>query len=304
MDIDTSLQGTSQPSAPDGAHTGAPEGQSSPPVPADAGGQSSDELGQSQEQQRPEPSVQDRINELTRHRRVAERVAAEAIEAANRQQQEAAQMRAYIEGLQRAGMQPQGGEGQQQHDGPPDPSQYNDWGTYTRAVAQYEARQLMQRSAEEQRQAAMQQQQVRAQQMAQHAHRVREATLNAAAEAGQEKYPDFVKVLTNPALPSIRSAHPSVVDALAYSDVSADLMYYFGKNPAEAHRVIGLHPTLAIRELGKLEAKLAAGTVQLSSAAPPVDRVRGGSNAPDPLSDRSSIESWMKARTKQVSGRR
>lgn len=290
-----------QPLAPAGAQPGAPEESHSPTTPVDADGQSSDEQGGEQPR---EPSVQDRINELTRHRRVAERVAAEAIEAANRQQAELAQMQAYIQGLQRAQGQPQGGQGQQQPDGPPKPENFTDWGDYTRAVAQYEARSLLQRNAEEQAHNARQQEAMRAQQMAQHAHNVREATLSAAADAGSEKYPDFVKVLTNPSLPSLRNAHPSVVDALAYSEVAPDLMYYFGKNPAEAHRIMQLHPTVAIRELGKLEAKMAAGSIQLSAAPPPVDRVRGGSNAPDPLSDRSSIDAWMKARTRQVYGKK
>lgn len=294
----------SQPPAQDSAHSGAPEGQQSPSVPADTGGQSADE-GQEGQEGRPQPTVQDRINELTRNRRVAERVAAEAIAESQRQAQALAQMQAYIEGLQR-GQVPAGGAPQSgtQRDGPPDPTQYNDWAAYTRDLARYEASQVMRQSQEAEVQAAREQQQRQAQAMAQHAHRVREATINAAAEQGVEKYPDFAKVITNPALPRLRDAHPAVVDALAYSENATDLMYYFGKNPAEAQRVMALHPTLAIRELGKLEAKLASGTVQLSNAAPPIERVRGGSNAPDPLSDRSSIDTWMKARNRQVQGKR
>ena len=56
------------------------------------------------------------------------------------------------------------------------------------------------------------------------------------------------------------------------SDAGPDVAYYLGANPKEADRISRLQPILQAKEIGKLEAKLAAN--------PPVKKT---SSAPEPF---------------------
>lgn len=235
-------------------------------------------------------SAKHRIGELTFDKRRAERVAAEAV-------QENLALRQWID-MQARG---QPAPPVPQHEGPPRQEDFADWGEYMRAVAQHEYRTA--RAQDAQQAAAMQVMQQRAYAAAQVAHeaRVREATLGQVVEQSTKKWADFEQVVSNPSLPSLRQVHPAVLDAVAYSEHGGDILYFLGKNPAEAVRIASMNPVHAVRELGKLEAKIAAGSVQFSDVPPPVGTVgaRGASGA-DPLSDRSTIEAWMAARNRQV----
>ncbi|MCC7122270.1 MAG: hypothetical protein IT493_12000 [Gammaproteobacteria bacterium] len=264
-------------------------------------GNPADPQGQPQPGEDTRPA-QDRINELTFHRRRAERVAAEAI-------QENHAMRAYlaqIEVAQQAGQQRPNGQQQppgvppQDPNVAPRPEDYSDWPSFVRAQAQHEYRQM--RAAEQAQAMTFQQAQQQAFMQAQQAHevRVREATLQQVVEAGNGKYADFTQVVSNPQLPSLRQVHPAVLDAVTYSDHAGDILYYLGKNAAEAQRIASLNPVSAVREIGRLEAKIAAGTVQISAVPPPPGTVQGRTAGADPLSDRSSINEWMAARNRQV----
>ncbi len=83
------------------------------------------------------------------------------------------------------------------------------------------------------------------------------------------KYDDFDQVAYNPNL--------RITDVMAQtiqsSDIGPELAYHLGTNPKEADRISKLAPLVQAREIGKLEAKLAA--------APPV--VKKTSNAPAPF---------------------
>lgn len=271
---------------------GAPDAQQALPDSSPAGEGTNPEA----EPQDPEEyrrSARSRIGELTFGMRRAERVAAEAI-------QENLALRQWIDMQQPRGPQQQAPQ-QPQQEGPPRQEDYSDWGEYMRAVAQHEYRTA--RAQDAQQAAAMQVMQQRAYAAAQVAHesRVREATLGQVVEQSAKKWADFEQVVSNPSLPSLRQVHPAVLDAVAYSEHGGDILYFLGKNPAEAVRIASMNPVHAVRELGKLEAKIAAGSVQFSDAPPPVGTVgaRGASGA-DPLSDRSTIEAWMAARNRQV----
>ena len=64
-----------------------------------------------------------------------------------------------------------------------------------------------------------------------------------------------------------------MAQAIQFSDIGPELAYHLGANPKEAERISKLQPILQAKEIGKLEAKLAAD--------PPVKKT---SNAPSPIS--------------------
>lgn len=293
------------PVAPSPVDPGAPDAQiqaDPSPAPQDsAEGSPQDDGGEGRQQP---DGVHQRINELTFHRRRAERVAAEAI-------QENQALRAYLAGMQgQPGAQPpqpqgQPGQGQQpQSEAPPRAEDYADWPSFMQAQAQWTYRQMRAAETANAQEFQARQQQALAEAQQQHATRVREATLAGVVENASKKYADFEQTLTNPQLPSLRSVHPTVLDAAVYSEHAGDILYYLGKNPPEAVRIASLHPVQAIRELGRLEAKLASGQVQSSAAPAPVTTVGARSSGSDPLSDRASIADWMNARNRQVHKRK
>lgn len=83
------------------------------------------------------------------------------------------------------------------------------------------------------------------------------------------KYDDFKQVAYNPNLP-ITDAMAETIQA---SEVGPDVLYHLGSNPTEAARIAKMSPLLQAREIGKIEAALAAN--------PPVKKT---TNAPAPLS--------------------
>ncbi len=143
---------------------------------------------------------------------------------------------------------------------------------YERATREHDERYLAeQRQAEAERQQRVQ--------FAQQAYQREVALATKIAEA-QAKYDDFQEVVNNPALPSLRSLHPAVMDALVADPAFAEISYYFGKNVAEAHKVAALHPALAIKELGRIAAQVAKPPKQISNAPEPPATVGGTKAAP------------------------
>jgi hypothetical protein len=88
-------------------------------------------------------------------------------------------------------------------------------------------------------------------------------------EVVRAKYDDFEQVAYNPNLP-ITTVMAQSIQA---SDNGPEVAYHLGANPKEAERISRLSPILQAKEIGKLEAKLAAD--------PPVKKT---SNAPTPIS--------------------
>ena len=88
-------------------------------------------------------------------------------------------------------------------------------------------------------------------------------------EMVRAKYDDFEQVAYNPNLP-ITTVMAQSIQA---SDNGPEVAYHLGANPKEAERISRLSPILQAKEIGKIEAQLAAN--------PPV---RKTSNAPAPIS--------------------
>jgi len=125
-------------------------------------------------------------------------------------------------------------------------------------------------------------------------------------EGARERYDDFEQVAYNPALP--------VTDVMAQtiqsSDNGPDIIYHLGSNPKEAARIAALPQFLQAKEIGKIEAKLAATPpVKKTSTAPapinPVAARQNGAPAYDTTDPRSlksmSTSEWIEAeRQRQI----
>ena len=94
--------------------------------------------------------------------------------------------------------------------------------------------------------------------------------------------PDFDAVAKAPEMVELYR-HPQmtpIVDALHESEVGPQLAYYFGKNPGEAYRLANLPWPSALRELGRLEARIVTetGVRKVSQAPEPINPVGAGAN--------------------------
>ena len=125
-------------------------------------------------------------------------------------------------------------------------------------------------------------------------------------EEARNKYDDFEQVAYNPSLP-ITTVMAQTIQA---SDIGPEVAYYLGANPKEADRISKLAPFLQAKEIGKVEAKLAADPpVKKSTSAPapisPVTAKSSGAPAYDTTDPRSmkamSTSEWIAAeRLRQI----
>lgn len=121
------------------------------------------------------------------------------------------------------------------------------------------------------------------------------------ADKGLEKYDDWTDIVGElaPGTP--------ITDAIMDADNGHDIAHYLGKNPKEAERISKLPWRSQIREIGKLESKLAAVPEKPkapSKAPAPITPVSGAATvANDVPSDNDDMKSWIRKRQKQVHGR-
>jgi hypothetical protein len=96
-------------------------------------------------------------------------------------------------------------------------------------------------------------------------------------QTAASEYPDWDEVMEDALqLP----ASPAVEEAILYSDIGPDLQYHLAKNPQEAMRLNSLPPILAARQIGIIEARIAAEKAARKAAPPAPPAV---SKAPDPI---------------------
>lgn len=128
-----------------------------------------------------------------------------------------------------------------------------------------------------------------------------------------EKYPDLHERVTeigNITMPAGMS------DAIQESEYGPDLLNHFADNPKEFERIAALAPSSAIREVGRLEARLEAAAKPATTAAPAAPepsaapapiRVVGGT-AVDTTDDLTKLvdkpDEWRKVRDKQAAAKR
>ena len=171
---------------------------------------------------------------------------------------------------------------------PPAPDDFQSADAYAEALAERKAQEIVAR-----REAASQQAQLL-------------SSYQEKEEGARERYDDFEQVAYNPSLP--------VTDVMAQtiqsSDNGPDIIYHLGTNPREAARIAALPQFLQAKEIGKIEAKLAATPpVKRTSTAPapisPVAARQNGAPAYDTTDPRSlksmSTSEWIEAeRQRQI----
>ncbi len=188
----------------------------------------------------------DRINELTAHRRTAERERDElqerlqAIESRLSEPKPAAQPTAIL------------------------PDNFETYDEYVQALAEDKAKKVIQRQIEELQQ--------REEQNRQNARRHEiQTTLMSKMEAAAERYDDFAEVVTDPNA----QITATMVEALADTDNAGDIAYFLGKNPDKARAIASLSPLAQAREIGRLDERFGAQQKTIKKPAPVTAPVRG-----------------------------
>ena len=125
-------------------------------------------------------------------------------------------------------------------------------------------------------------------------------------ESAREKYDDFEQVAYNPKLPITNE----MAETIQSSDIGPELAYYLGSNPKDADRISRMTPLSQAKEIGKIEAKLAAEPpVKRTTSAPapisPVTARASGSPSHDTTDPRSiksmTTSQWIEAeRARQI----
>lgn len=204
----------------------------------------------------PKKSVQERINELTRARREAER-RVEALQA------ELNQSRSVAKPAEPAAKVADTSAAAETAQGVPNPESY-DFGEldsrYIRDLARYEADQRYAELREQDRQERLQTQQ---QQQQQAAH----AKFQTRVEEGSKKYEDFYEKVVIGAENVAWPLSPELGQLIVESDAGADIAYHLATNPDEAARIFAQSPLEQARYFGRMESKFSAA----QSAAPGED---------------------------------
>jgi hypothetical protein len=210
---------------------------------------------------KPKDGIQERINELTRKRREAERDAA------------------YWRGVA------QGKPAQPQAPTPApkkdlDPMDFDSNADYLKAVAA----QIRDEARAE----------IEAERKAENDRRTKAAvaqTLNSA----RTKYSDFDEVALNPSVPISQEMWEA-----SMGDNLGDILYYLGKNPAEAARIATLNPIAQAKEIGKIETKATTKIKKPTGAPSPPDGLPLGTtlkSKKDSEKSRSELHAeWEKTR--------
>jgi hypothetical protein len=95
---------------------------------------------------------------------------------------------------------------------------------------------------------------------------------DAREEKARKTMPDY-DVVTGNLSDAGFDINPDIGRAIVSSDLSPELIYYFGKDLDELERINNLSPMSAAREIGKIEAMLLAEPIQTSSAPNPITPV-------------------------------
>lgn len=163
---------------------------------------------------------------------------------------------------------------------------------YGEAIREWHGKQLSayQENLTKQQQQAMQQQAVLREQQ----------ELQAKIAEGSQKYHDFADKVNNPNLPPLRNVNPAAYQAMMESDSTVDIAYYLSNNPAEVYQFASMTPVQAIKEVARIEAKLAKKPMQAGQRPPaPPTTLKGNSEAaPNP--QKMTTSEWMAWRTRQL----
>lgn len=121
------------------------------------------------------------------------------------------------------------------------------------------------------------------------------------SDRGAEKYEDWDEKVGN------IKPDSAMLYAVFEAENGEDIAHFLGTNPKEAARIMGLHPAAQIREIGKLEAKLAAEPVKVktvSKAPAPIVPVGGSTGNLDKKMSELSQAEFEKRRRATIAARR
>jgi dsDNA-binding SOS-regulon protein len=167
----------------------------------------------------------------------------------------------------------------------PVPGQYQDWETYTAALAEWSVTSTLKKAQDE--------------------HRIRsekerfistKRAFDERAAQVRSKHPDYDELFES--APISEAMAPTILE----SEQGPELAMYLAKNPDVARKIYHLSPTQAARELGKIEAKLDGlmKPVTVTNATPPLSPAKPKGAIPDGLDDSLPMDVWMKRRNKQL----
>lgn len=196
-----------------------------------------------------------------------------------RKRQQAEQEAAYWRGVaEGGGRQPQQPQKPQAPQGPPVLEQFENYDDYLVAKAKFEVQQDI----------------VRGQQAAQRQNVVR--TFQDRVRKAAEKNPDILSVLEDRSIP----ISAPMADAIQESELGPEIAYHLKQNPMDAERIAYLSPVAAIREIGKIEARLSAPqpqtTQRISQAPEPIKALGGGGSVTEPNLETMPMEEFIRKR--------
>jgi len=181
---------------------------------------------------------------------------------------------------------------------PPERGQFEDYESFMEAKAAYAGR----RAAEEFRQTSERESAARA------AAEKAAQTAKSFQEKVAEKYPDLpdrIDAIGHIPMPA------GMTDAIATSDFGPDILNHFAENPKDFERIAALEPHAALREIGKLEARLEAAAkkhepvkeAKPSQAPAPIKPVGGTAASADDEPSADKPEAWLAWRKRQLAKR-
>lgn len=127
-------------------------------------------------------------------------------------------------------------------------------------------------------------------------------------DAARAKHADFDAIVSKISIPP--SHQPALIPSLMEMEAGAEVCYYLGQHPEELAKILAMTPTAAVRQLGKIEDKLAvpvkpAEEKPKSNAPEPITPVGGGGHKPSvELADISDPDEYRRAREKELKANR
>jgi hypothetical protein len=183
-------------------------------------------------------------------------------------------------------------------DGKPKEDDFETYTAYQEALVQWTVSKRLEANEVNQRERIAREQQQRAQHELVAAHHAR-------IDEFREANPNFDAIVeAGKDLPLTRPMQ----DAVLNSDAGPALMFYLCQNPEECDQLAQMHPMAAIKEMGKLEARLetAQSTGPVSMAKPitraprPIKPVGGGVTTSSVPMDQMSYQDFKRARERQL----
>lgn len=177
--------------------------------------------------------------------------------------------------------------------GAPNPKDFQDYETYTRAMVRWEIQQEQKASQEKsQRETATEREQREMSEKAKYVH-------DTVVSKGRAKYPDFDEV----AFADGVQITEAMIAAATRLKGGADAIYHLGGHPEEASRIAALHPIEQAWEMRDLESKLTAAPKPTSTPAPIVPN-KASASTERKLEEAGSYDEFVAIRKKQIAARR